>query len=62
MISKFAIVEEEADEAVYWLEIARQRGLIGPVPSEDLSREAHELTAIMVASRRTLQRSSGKSR
>jgi four helix bundle protein len=60
MISKFAIVEEEADETVYWLEIATERGLVPAEMCKLLSAEASELTAIMIASRRTLQRRTGR--
>ncbi len=55
MISKLSIVEEEADESAYWIELAGEHNLMPILKLEPLLREADELTAIMVASRRTLQ-------
>lgn len=57
MLAKLAIVEEEADESAFWLEIVREAGLLPPAKTEALGREADELTATMVASRRTLRAS-----
>jgi four helix bundle protein len=62
MVSKLSIVEEEADESAYWLELARDHGLTTPAKVESLEREAGELTAIMVASRRTLLAGNRKSK
>lgn len=55
MISKFAVVEEEADETSFWLEMVADHGLVPALKLSPLLREANELTALMVASRRTLQ-------
>ena len=54
MISKLSVVEEEADESAFWLELIGDHGLMASVKVAPLQREAGELTAIMVASRRTL--------
>jgi len=54
MISKLAVVEEEADESAFWLELIAEHGLLLPAKVAALHLEADELTAIMVASRRTL--------
>jgi four helix bundle protein len=55
-INKLKIIIEEADEAQYWLEIIRDAPLIKN--SEDLLngiiKEANELTAIFVASNKTV--------
>jgi four helix bundle protein len=56
MISKLSVVEEEADESAFWLELIGDHGLLPAHKIEALRREAGELTAIMVASRRTLAR------
>ena len=56
MISKLSIVEEEADESEFWLELVEEHGLRTTMQVAALKQEAGELTAIMVASRRTLQR------
>lgn len=61
MISKLAVVEEEADESAFWMELTVEHGLLPAKKVEPLLREADELTAIMVASRRTLQRRNRKS-
>ena len=52
-IAKIGIVEEEADECCYWLELIKESKLVGISKVENLYREANELTAIMVASRRS---------
>jgi four helix bundle protein len=51
--AKLGIVEEEADEAVYWLELLALSGLVKPKRLENLTREANELLAMVVASIRT---------
>ncbi len=62
MISKLSIVEEEADESVFWLKLIGDHRLLNPQKVAALHQEAGELTAIMVASRRTLAKRSQKSR
>jgi four helix bundle protein len=62
MISKLAIVEEEADESGFWLELIAGHELLPRKKLTALLQEADELTAIMVASRRTLQSANRKSR
>ena len=62
MISKFAVVEEEADESAFWLELVGDHGVMSATSLTPLLREAGELTAIMVASRRTLQTGARKSK
>ena len=48
-ISKIRIVEEEADESVYWIELIKESELIGENKNSDLLKEAHELTAIFTS-------------
>lgn len=62
MISKLAIVEEEADESGFWLELIAGHELLPRKKLTALLQEADELTASMVASRRTLQSANRKSR
>jgi four helix bundle protein len=62
MISKFAVVEEESDESAFWLELITDHGLMPSDEVAALLREADELTAIMVASRKTLLGRNPKSR
>ena len=52
-IAKLGIVIEEADECGYWLELIIEGELLAPNLVEPLLQEANELTAIMVASRKT---------
>lgn len=54
--SKLGIVEEEADESVYWLELLRDAGVVRPELTEDLYCEAGEIVAMVVASIRTARR------
>jgi four helix bundle protein len=51
--SKLGIVEEEADESVYWIELLMESGFVKPDLLGDLHREANEITAMVVASIRT---------
>jgi four helix bundle protein len=52
-INKTSIVEEEADESGFWLELIVDAGLLKVARVKPLLDEASELTAIMVASRKT---------
>ena len=52
-IAKLGIVVEEADETCYWLELIIDGQLLAANRVEPLLHEANELTAIMVASRKT---------
>ncbi len=53
-IAKMKIVEEEADEAIFWLELlAESKILHSSKQIESLKSEANELTAIAVASVKT---------
>ncbi len=47
------IVEEEADESAYWLEILVAAKVVKPNAAAELLKEANELTAIIAASRKT---------
>jgi len=52
-VAKMGVVVEEADEAILWLELLTESGIVPPEKAELLLKEAHELTAIFTASRRT---------
>ena len=62
MISRLSVVEEEADESELWLDLIAAHGLLQPKVVAPLREEADQLTAIMVASRRTLQRGNRESK
>ena len=59
-ISKLAIVEEEADESLYWLEILVETGLMPETRLKNLIREADELTAIFTAASHTARQNRDK--
>jgi four helix bundle protein len=48
-INKIVIVEEEADESIYWLELMEESGLVDSNSIAALKKEANELTAIFTA-------------
>jgi four helix bundle protein len=52
-IAKMGVVVEEADEVILWLELLTESGTVQTEKTESLLSEAHELTAIFTASRRT---------
>jgi four helix bundle protein len=52
-ISKITIVEEEADECVYWLELLYELEKENKIIINDFIKEAKELTAIFTASGKT---------
>lgn len=54
-VAKLSIVIEEIDEASFWLEFIVDEQLIKKELVELLFQESNELTAIFVASRKTLQ-------
>ncbi|MCX6291055.1 MAG: four helix bundle protein [Bacteroidetes bacterium] len=52
-ISKITVVEEEADESAYWIELFIESGIIKKERLKELLKEANELTAIFTASGNT---------
>ena len=52
-INKMRIVEEEADETAYWLEIIEESDLLKSDDLRELKGEVNELVAMVVASIRT---------
>ncbi len=55
VISKLGIVEEEADESRYWMELLVESELVTELRLADLMREADEIVAMLVASSKTLR-------
>ncbi len=49
-IAKMGIVEEEADESLYWMELLVESGLIDAERLAPLMAETNEIVAIIVAS------------
>lgn len=54
-LAKLAIVEEEADETAFWLEMIVDSGLLTAAKLNPLRKEADELTAIFVSSLKTVR-------
>jgi four helix bundle protein len=54
--AKLGIVEEEADESVYWMELLMESGAVMPERLQDLHAEANEIVAMVVASIRTARK------
>ena len=55
-ISKMGIVEEEADESLFWMELLIESGIVPASKLESLTKEADELLAITVASIKTARK------
>ena len=51
--AKLSIVVEEADESLYWLELIQESKLVKSELLTGIIKEANELVAIMLASRKT---------
>jgi len=52
-VAKLGIVEEEADESVFWMELIIETNMMKKELVEPLLQEANELVAIMTASRKS---------
>jgi four helix bundle protein len=52
-IAKMGIVIEEADEALYWMELSEETGFVKSQSLIALKNESNELVAIFVASSKT---------
>jgi four helix bundle protein len=55
-IAKLGIVEEEADETLFWLELLEESDLVPATKLTAIKQEADELVAITVASIKTARR------
>jgi len=52
-VNKMGLVEEEADESRFWLEMVIEANFLPAASVQNLVREADELTAIAASSRKT---------
>jgi four helix bundle protein len=59
-ISKMGIVEEECDEALYWIDVLVELGLTAEKRVEQLRAEANEIIAITVSSIKTARKGARK--
>jgi four helix bundle protein len=55
IIAKLAIVEEEADETLYWMELLIESGVMPESKLKELMTEANEILSMIVASIKTLR-------
>ncbi|MCA1579002.1 MAG: four helix bundle protein [Acidobacteria bacterium] len=58
-VAKLGVVEEEADESAFWLELIIEGSLLRPTLVQPLLDEANELTRIMASSRITARSNLG---
>jgi four helix bundle protein len=56
-IAKLGVVEEEADESAFWLELIMETNLLSASKVEPLLSEASEIVAIMASSKKTATKS-----
>jgi four helix bundle protein len=61
-IARMGIVEEEADESVYWLEIVTESHMLKPKAVGAILKEANEIVAIASATRKSARLSNRKSK
>ncbi|WP_297797611.1 four helix bundle protein [uncultured Eudoraea sp.] len=61
-INKLKIVEEEADEAIYWLELFKEVLIPNPREIKPLNKEANEVLAIIVTSIKTARKNKARNR
>lgn len=54
--AKLGIVEEEADESAFWMEVIIEAGLLERKLVQPLLDEAEEIVAIMASSRKSVNR------
>jgi len=54
-LSKITVVEEEADESLFWLEMIVESGMLPKKKLGDLIKEADELTAIFTATGKSMK-------
>jgi four helix bundle protein len=61
-IAKMGIVEEEADESIYWIDLLVEVGILKPRLVEALRTECEEVLSITIASIKTARSNSGKTK
>jgi len=54
-VSKLAIVEEEADETMFWLELIKEMDILKGSVVDALIKESNEIIAIIVSSIKTVK-------
>ena len=59
-VNKPGIVEEEADESALWIELLEESGILSQRKLASLLDEANQITAIIVASRKSVNKSANQ--
>ena len=59
-VSRMGIVEEECDEALYWIDVLVELGVVSNKRVEQLRGEANEIIAITVSSIKTARKGAQK--
>jgi four helix bundle protein len=59
-VSRMGIVEEECDEALYWIDVLVEVGVASSKRVEQLRTEANEIIAIIVSSIKTARKNARK--
>ena len=59
-IAKMGIVEEEADETIYWLEILADTGIVTKQAISNLHNEASQIVTMVIASIKTARNANRK--
>jgi len=62
IISKLAIVEEEADESMFWIDLLIESEIVPQTKLEKLYNDINEIVAMTVSSIRTLKSKNPKSK
>lgn len=55
-IAKLGIVEEEADESIFWIEMLVESGLVKASLVKSLLQENNEILSIIIASKKTARK------
>ena len=55
IVAKLSIVEEEADESLYWLELLVESGLVDAPAVSPIADETEQILRMVVASKKTLK-------
>jgi len=55
ILHKLSIVEEEADESLYWLELLIESNIVSETKLSALMKDTNEIVAMIVASIKTLR-------
>ena len=59
VMARLGVVEEEADETMYWLELLVESGTATEARVKDMMTEANEIVAMTVSSIKTMKAKSG---